>query len=377
MKNQLNILFFGSSLVSAYWNGAATYYRGLLNALARRGHRITFCEPDVYDRQLHRDIADPDWARVVVYQPTLPALHAALELGRQADVVIKASGVGVFDAELEAMVLELATSSRRVGFCDVDAPATLARVQDDPTDPFRALVPEYDFVFTYGGGPPVLAGYAALGARRCQAIYNAVDPATHYPAPPEPRFSAAVSFMGNRLPDREARVDQFFLEAARLSGQPFLLAGNGWDDKPLPENVRYLGHLYTRDHNAFNSSSRLVLNVSRNSMADVGFSPATRVFEAAAAGACIVTDAWEGVERFFKPGIEILVAHGAEDVARFATEVDAARAQSIGQRALRRALLDHSYAARAEELEQLLLEAGEGSSAARVSTTSAQLEGHP
>src|SRR5690348_6370647 len=142
MKKGMNIAFFGSSLVSAYWNGAATYYRGVIRALHERGHRITFYEPDAYDRQQNRDIADPDWARVVVYdaQGTAGA-ERCLEAARDADMIVKASGVGVHDAFLEAAVLELKRPQNLVAFWDVDAPATLQRMADDPADPFRGLIP--------------------------------------------------------------------------------------------------------------------------------------------------------------------------------------------------------------------------------------------
>ncbi|MFT3828647.1 MAG: hypothetical protein QM691_02970 [Opitutaceae bacterium] len=174
MNTALDIAFFGSSLVSAYWNGAATYYRGIVRALAERGHRVTFYEPDAYDRQQHRDIPDPDWAKVVVYPATTEAaVLQTLEQARGADLVIKASGVGVHDGLLDAAVLELASPTTLVAFWDVDAPATLDRVQADPDDPFRTLIPRYDLVLTYGGGPPVIAAYSELGARICRPIYNA------------------------------------------------------------------------------------------------------------------------------------------------------------------------------------------------------------
>src|SRR4051812_1147783 len=153
MRTSMDIAFFASSLVSAYWNGAATYYRGIVRALAERGHRVTFFEPDAYERQQHRDMDDPPWARVVVYSSASPdhAL-AAVEQARGADLVVKASGVGVFDALLEAAVLDLQGPNPTVAFWDVDAPATLDRVMKNPADPFHALIPRYDLVFTYGGG---------------------------------------------------------------------------------------------------------------------------------------------------------------------------------------------------------------------------------
>jgi len=348
------IAFFGSSLVSAWWNGAATYYRGIVRALHERGHHVTFFEPDAWDRQAHRDIPDPDWAEVVVYEG-LEGLRRCLRRAREHDVVVKASGVGVFDELLEREVLELQATSRQVLFWDVDAPATLARLRERPTDPFRALVPRYDAVLTYGGGPPVVAAYEAVGARRCVPVYNAHDADTHHPVPPDPRFECTLAFLGNRLPDREERVRRFFFEVAEaLPHEIFLLGGNGWGDVRLPPNVRWLGHVYTRDHNALNCTPRAVLNISRDSMADMGWSPATRVFEAAAAGACIVTDAWEGIDHFFAPDHEILVAASGDEVAAHLRALDEDRARRIGDAARRRALSDHTYARRVLLVEAVL-----------------------
>jgi spore maturation protein CgeB len=352
----MNIAFFGSSLVSAYWNGAATYYRGIIRALHQRGHRVTFYEPDAYERQAHRDIPEPDWARVVVY-PGDDAREAerVLREARGADLVVKASGVGVYDELLEAGVLDLQRPGALVAFWDVDAPATLERVQQNPHDLFAALIPRYDLVLTYGGGQPVTSAYEALGARRCVPIYNALEPETHHPVRPDPRFEADLGFLGNRLPDREARVEEFFLSPAEsLPDRRFLLGGSGWGDRPLPANVNYAGHVYTRDHNAFNCTPRAVLNISRESMARFGFSPATRVFEAAGAGACLITDYWIGIEQFLEPEREVLVARNGAEVAEHVRSLTPEQARRIGQAAFRRVLAEHTYAHRAEELEAVL-----------------------
>ncbi len=355
MAHGLNIAFFGSSLVSAYWNGAATYYRGIIKALHSRGHRITFYEPDAYDRQAHRDIPDPDWAKVVVYPATEAGVYSALAAARDADLIAKASGVGVFDALLEAAVLDLKRPDNRVVFWDVDAPVTLDRIDADPADPFWRAIPGYDMVLTYGGGDPVVQAYTARGARACIPIYNALDPATHHPVSPDPRFQADLGFLGNRLPDREQRVEEFFLAAAAtLPRRSFILAGNGWGDKPMPSNVRYIGHLYTKDHNAFNCTARAVLNINRASMARYGFSPPTRVFEAAGAAACLLCDAWEGIETFLEPDREVLVAHDGAEVARILEQLTPERAHSIGQAALRRVLGAHTYAHRAAQFEEVM-----------------------
>lgn len=351
----MQIAFFGSSLLSAYWNGAATYYRGMVRALHQLGHRTTFYEPDAYGRQQHRDIEPPPWAQVVVYDATLDAVHATLSQARCADILIKASGVGVFDELLEAALPQLKTPANQILFWDVDAPATLDRLSHHPADPFHELIPRYDAVFTYGGGDPVRNAYTARGARLCVPIYNALDPQTHFPVATDSRFTGTLNFLGNRLPDREARVEEFFLKpAAGLPHMQFALGGAGWAEKPMPPNIRRCDHVFTADHNAFNSSPRAVLNIARDSMARFGFSPATRVFEAAGAAACVITDYWEGVETFFEPGNEILVARDGDEVADLLPPLTEQQARSIGQAAYRRALAEHTYQHRAQQVEAIL-----------------------
>lgn len=357
MNRELNISFFGSSLVSAYWNGAATYYRGIIKALAGRGHQVTFYEPDAFDRLENRDIEDPEWAKVVVYQPDSEMdVRELVQQSKGVDLVIKASGVGINDALLDEAVLSLRSNETQVVFWDVDAPATLERLSSTPDDPFHALIPLFDMILTYGGGMPVSNAYGQLGARLCQPIYNALDPDTHYPVAPASRFRGDLTFLGNRLPDREERVDEFFFKVAEeLQHHRFLLGGCGWEDKPIPQNVNYLGHLSTRDHNALNSSAKAVLNISRSSMARFGFSPATRVFEAAGAAACIITDSWDGIELFLEPETEVLVARDHDDVIELLAQLTPRRAAEIGEAARRRILANHTYGNRVNELEKLLL----------------------
>jgi len=339
----MKIAFYGSSLVSSYWNGAATYYRGIIRDLARRGYDITFYEPDAYERQSHRDIEPPEWCRVIVYPATIDAMKDVVARAADADTVVKASGVGVFDHELLEGVMDAARPDAMRIFWDVDAAATVSELREHPDHPLHAVLPDLDAVLTYGGGPPIVAAYESLGARACRPIYNALDPDTHCPVLPSDKFKCDLAFLANRLPDRERRVEEFFLSAAeQLPGRSFLLGGAGWEDKAKPANVRYIGHVSTRDHNAFNATPLAVLNVARDSMASLGYSPATRVFEAAGAAACIVTDAWEGVELFLQPGREILVARDGKDVAT---------RRQLGKRALARILRQHTYAHRGAEVD--------------------------
>ncbi|MBD2745581.1 glycosyltransferase [Microvirga sp. BT688] len=353
----MKIAFYGSSLLSSYWNGAATYYRGLLSDLARRGYSITFYEPDAFDRQKHRDIEPPEWAEVKVYPATEEAMRNVVAEAAKADVVVKASGVGVFDNELlEGIVAASRPDAIRI-FWDVDAPATLAELRESPDHPLHRTMSALDMVLTYGGGPPVIAAYEGFGARRCIPVYNACDPSTHHPVPADARFKADLSFLGNRLPDREARVEQFFLEpAARLPNRSFLIGGNGWETKGMTPNVRHIGHVYTRDHNAFNTSPLAVLNIARDSMAATGYSPATRVFEAAGAGACLITDAWVGLELFLKEGEEVLVARDGKDVADHVEALTSERARAIGDAARARIMAEHTYTRRGAEVDTILRE---------------------
>ena len=172
--------------------------------LDERGHSVTFYESDACDRQKHRDISDPHYATVVVYSAAnTDAVSRCLEAARHADLLIKASGNGVFDAFLESAILDQRTPRNLIAFWDVDAPATLDRVQSNPLDPFAALIPRYDLILTYGGGETVISAYGSLGAGQCTPIYNGLDPSTHFPAPASARFQCDLAFLGNRLPDRE------------------------------------------------------------------------------------------------------------------------------------------------------------------------------
>jgi spore maturation protein CgeB len=199
-----------------------------------------------------------------------------------------------------------------------------------------------------------VSAYDGFGARRCVPVYNALDPTTHHPVEAEALFASDLAFLGNRLPDREARVEEFFLKpAAALAERSFLIGGNGWETKSMPANVRHLGHVYTHQHNAFNCTPLAVLNVARDSMANIGFSPATRVFEAAGAAACLITDAWEGIEQFLAPDAEVLVARDGQDVAEHVRTLTPERARAIGAAALERVLAEHTYAHRGAEVDAL------------------------
>ena len=358
----MKIFAFGSSIVSSYWNGAATYYRGCYKYLARLGYDITFAEPDAYGRQQHRDSDDFSYVRSVVYQPHVdqfgrdngPAdLDRMFELAKQADIVVKHSGIGVDDAELERRVPAELSEHAMTFIWDVDSPATVHRMRANPHGDALALsCAGFDGILSYGGGPMARDGFREFGAQSYYSMYNGLDPETHFPVAPDPSLRCDVAFLGNRLPDREARVEELFLRAATLApDQQFLLGGEGWGDKPMPPNVRYIGHVPTADHNRVNCSAGMVMNINRASMADFGFSPPTRVFEVSGAGTCLLCDDWPGIPDCFEPEREILVVKSAEDVASALHRYDAAARRRIGEAFHARGLKDHTYAQRAAQAD--------------------------
>ncbi len=359
------IFAFGSSIVSSYWNGAATYYRGCYKYLARLGYDITFAEPDAYGRQQHRDSDDFSYVRSVVYQPREKDggrdLDRLLQQAAGYDIVVKHSGIGCDDSELEARVPRECSghhgpSDAMTFIWDVDAPATIHRMRANPDDALAHATGLYDAILTYGGGPLAREGFRAFGAQTYYSMYNGLDPETHFPVPPDPTLACDIVFLGNRLPDREARVEELFLRAATLAPHAsFILGGEGWGDKPLPPNVRWLGHVPTADHNRVNCSASMVLNINRASMAEFGFSPPTRVFEVAGAGTCLLCDDWPGISDCFEPPPtahpEILVVRNAEDVVAALTRYDLPQRRAIGAAFHARGLVDHTYAQRAAQAD--------------------------
>ncbi len=352
----MKIFAFGSSIVSSYWNGAATYYRGCYKYLARLGYDITFAEPDAYGRQQHRDSDDFSYVTSVVYQPASADggrdLDRMIEQAAGYDIVVKHSGIGCDDAVLERRVPSECSASAMTFIWDVDAPATIQRMRADADDALRHSTPGYDAILTYGGGPLAYEGFKEFGARAYYSMYNGLDPETHFAVPADPSLACDVVFLGNRLPDREARVEELFLCAAELAPQAaFILGGEGWGDKRMPPNVRWLGHVPTADHNRVNCSASMVLNINRASMAEFGFSPPTRVFEVSGAGTCLLCDDWPGISDCFEPGSEILVVKSAEDVVAALKRYTLADRKRIGDAFHARGLADHTYAQRAAQAD--------------------------
>lgn len=348
----MRIVIFGLSVSSSWGNGHAALWRGLITALLAGGHRVTFFERDVPYYAQARDLhALPGKGGRLVLYPDWDGVRREAELAlRDADVGMVTSYCP--DAEAASMLVLGSRVAARC-FYDLDTPVTLARlaagerVEYVPQDGLGG----FDVVLSYTGGEALDLLRRRLGARRAVPIYGSVDPAIHCPAPPRPEFAARLSYLGTYAADRQATLERLLIEPARRRPDDgFVIGGAQYPDGfPWTDNIRFVHHLPPGDHAAFYCSSRLTLNVTRAAMARSGWCPSGRLFEAAACGVPILTDDWAGLDAFFEPGSEILVARTTED-ALAALDLPQAELDRIARRARERTLAEHTAARRAREM---------------------------
>jgi len=351
----MNLVVFGLTISSAWGNGHATPWRGLCRALAARGHHVTFFERDVPYYAAHRDAPEPAGCDLRLYADWNDIYDAARDAVTHADVAIVTSYCP--DAQDAADLVLDAPRPLRV-FYDLDTPVTLARLaHGERVDylPVDGLGP-FDLVLSFTGGRALDALKSELGARAVAPLYGSVDPAAHHPVPTDPDRHFDFTYLGTYSPDRQPALEELFINPARhRPSQRFALAGSMYpaDGFPWQPNIFYLSHMPPTDHPSFYCSSGWTLNITRGPMAEMGYCPSGRLFEAAACGTPVVSDWWEGLDTFFTPGIEILVARTTEDVLA-ALDLDPAARRQLGQSARARALAEHTAAARVEQLERLL-----------------------
>ena len=348
---RLNIVIFGLSVSSSWGNGHASLWRGLIGALLAAGHRVTFWERDVPYYREHRDLhALPPGGTLELYadwDDALPRMRRSLV---DADVGMVTSYCP--DALAATALVGDSRAAVRC-FYDLDTPVTLARLQAGEAVDYIGPggLSGFDLVLSYTGGAALDALRDRLGARRVTPIYGSVDPDLHRPAPPRPEFAALLSYLGTYAADRQAALERLFVEPARaLPGERFAIGGAQYPDGfPWTANTYFVRHLPPPLHPAFYCSSRLTLNVTREAMARMGWCPSGRLFEAAACGVPILSDAWDGLDSFFRPGEEILVADTTTE-ALDALRLPPGELDAIARRARDRTLSEHSAARRAAEM---------------------------
>jgi spore maturation protein CgeB len=318
------------------------------------GHRVVFFERDAPYYAQHRDLPELPGGELVLYSRWEDVRVRAESQLSDADAAIVTSYCP--DA-VTASTVVLNSPARVRCFYDLDTGVTLDRLRAGKTVdylPERGLQ-DFDLVLSYTGGRALSELKAQLGARHVSPLYGSVDPEIHHPVPPEERFRADLSYLGTYAADRQVLLDTLFLEPARRRPDlRFVLAGPQYPgDFPWTDNVFYLPHVPPGDHPAFYCSSRLTLNVTRGPMAEMGYCPSGRLFEAAACGVPILTDEWDGLEYFFEPGLEVLVARTTGHVMD-ALAMDPAKLARIGRAGRERALSAHTAERRALELEKIL-----------------------
>lgn len=352
----MRLVIFGLTITSSWGNGHATLWRGLVRALARRGCRVTFFERDEPYYAANRDLHEIPGTEIFLYDAWSNIRTQAAAALRDADAAIVTSYChdGIEAAEL---VHEVGRGTSV--FYDLDSPVTLARLGAGEALDYigpRGLA-DFDLVLSYTGGRALDELQMRLGARRVAPLYGHVDPEVHQPVPPARHYRADLSYLGTYASDRQQSLEALFVAPARLRPmQRFLIGGAQYPQEfPWAPNIYFVRHLPPCEHPAFFSSSRLTLNVTRRAMADMGWCPSGRLFEAAACGAAIISDVWTGLDAFFEPGREILLARSADDVLE-ALDLSDADIARIARSARERTLAEHTSDCRAEELLSLLKE---------------------
>ena len=352
----MTFVFIGLSITSSWGNGHATTYRGLLRELARRGHEVVFLERDVPYYANNRDLAEPDFARVELYQDLEELRGRLAGTVRAADFVV----VGSYVPEgVEVGRWALETGCGPVVFYDIDTPITLEAIEKTGTAGYvdRELIGRYAVYFSFTGGPTLQRLEREFGSPCARALYCAVDPLLYRPLPQE-TVRWELGYLGTYSADRQPPLERLLIEPAhRRPDSAMIVAGPQYPaEVAWPPNVARVEHLPPSEHPVFYNQQAFTLNITRAAMLGAGFSPSVRVFEAAACGVPIITDDWPGLEAFFVPGEEILVARQTEDVVDFLQGMGEDERRAVGARGRARVLGAHTAAHRATEVERTALE---------------------
>ena len=350
----MKIVIFGLSVTSSWGNGHATLLRGLFHALHKLGHEVHFFERDTPYYASHRDLTSLPSATIHLYSDWAAICHEAARELADADAGMVTSYCP--DGK-DASQLVLSSPLWRKVFYDMDTPVTLSQLQKGEPVSYLPLggLSGFDIVLSYTGGLALEQLRHVLGARRTAALYGWVDPDVYYRVPASSSFTANLSYLGTFAADRQGGLESLFIKPAEaLKGCRFLIGGAMYRETQLwPKNIRFIDHVSPTDHRAFYSSSPLTLNITRGSMAAMGYCPSGRLFEAAACGTAVMSDDWEGLDTFFTPDEEILLVQSTTDAIR-AISQDPDYLNRVGARARERTLSCHTAELRAKRLLDLV-----------------------
>jgi len=353
----MKIVIFGLSISSAWGNGHATTFRALLKALHERKHQIVFFEKETEWYADNRDLPDPPYCRLVLYERWKEVLQRVRNELNDADVGM----VGSYFPDGIAAIDELLDSKAEAkAFYDIDTPITVAQLRErERTEYVEARqLPGFDVYFSFTGGPMLREIEDRFGAKLAFPLYCSFDPHEYHRFATSKRFACDLSYMGTYAPDRQAKLENLLVDAAKmLPKRMFIVAGSQYPKSTRwPKNIRRIVHLNPKWHARFYSSSRLTLNVTRREMVAAGYSPSVRLFEAAACGATIISDNWPGLDSFLLPGRQILLPVDAQDVVRFLSLSDS-ELRKIGIAAQARVLCEHTSEIRARQFEEAVSQA--------------------
>jgi len=350
----MKIVVFGLTISSSWGNGHATLWRGLCRALASRGHRVVFFERNVSYYAMNRDLHEVPGGTLVLYDAWEDIRSRATTEIADADAVMVTS---YCPDGIDATALALDAPRATRVFYDLDTPITLSRLRSNESIAYIGLrgLEDFDLVLSYTGGAALDKLRAELGARRVKPLYGHVDPDQHRPVQPVGPYRCDLSYLGTYAQDRQEALQRLFIEPARLRPERrFVIGGAQYPQEfPWQPNIFFVQHLPPPEHPAFFSSSRLTLNITRKAMAEMGWCPSGRLFEAAACGTAILSDGWEGLDAFFAPGSEILVASTTEEAVA-ALDLSDRELRRLAQASRERTLAEHTSERRAEELERLI-----------------------
>jgi spore maturation protein CgeB len=353
--NGLTIVILGLSITSSWGNGHATTYRALMRELVRRGHKVLFLERNKPWYAANRDLPAPPFGQTVLYENLAELRRNFTAAVRDADLVM----VGSYVPEgVEAGRWVIETAGGVTAFYDIDTPVTLAKLDRGDEEYLSAeLIPQYDLYLSFTGGPTLTRLEKEYGSPCAVPFYCSVDPEYYFPEPVG--ISWDLGYLGTYSLDRQPRLEQFLLQpAARRTQANFVVAGTGFPAiAAWPPNVDRIDHLSPGEHRRFYNAQRFTLNITRADMVEAGWSPSVRLFEAAACGVPIISDWWEGLDAFFEPEREILIARSQADVLLYLQEFTSEEREVIGARARKRILGEHTARRRVMQLENYIIPA--------------------